>query len=49
MGGRVPDVRIRVLGLKLFTLAMTMAAEKHSRLMDVRSLSFAYSSPVDTE
>ena len=26
MGGRVPEVRIRVLGVKLFTFAMMMAA-----------------------
>ena len=36
-GGRVPEVKISVFGLRLFTLVMTMAAEKHSRLIEERS------------
>lgn len=40
-GGRVPEVKIRVFGFRLFTLDMTMAAEKHSRLIEVRSVPVA--------
>ena len=38
-GGRVPEVKIRVFGFRLFTVDMTMAPEKHSRLIEERSVS----------